>query len=92
MQSNWIKCSEQLPPPNKYVLIIINKDNWFDENDQEHIYYRVAKLVMEPVDIPPYLIHDKGNNKKPYFWKEFGNLCIFGQEVDYWMPLPSKPE
>jgi hypothetical protein len=85
-ECKWIKCSEQLPPPNKYVLVILNKNNWRDGDDQEHVYYKVAKLVMN------YTLSYEPNNEKPYNWREFGPSSYFGQEVDYWMPLPNKPE
>lgn len=36
-----------------------------------------------------YMIGDESdNNHKPYSWKEFGICSFWGQEVDYWMPIP----
>ena len=29
-----------------------------------------------------------GNNQRPYCWKSFGPDSYWGQEVDYWMPIP----
>jgi hypothetical protein len=32
---------------------------------------------------------EHGNNQRPYNWQSFGPGDFFGQEVDYWMPIPS---
>jgi len=34
---------------------------------------------------------EHGNNKRPYKWLNFGTGDFWGQEVDYWMPIPSLP-
>ena len=33
-----------------------------------------------------------GNNTVPYCWVDTGSGNLFGQEVDYWMPLPEPPK
>ena len=32
---------------------------------------------------------EHGNNLLPYVWEEFGPDSFFGQEIDYWMYIPS---
>ena len=32
-----------------------------------------------------------GNNHRPYKWQSFGPDTYLGQEVDYWMHIPSLP-
>jgi hypothetical protein len=32
------------------------------------------------------------NNRVPYCWNGFGTDYFFGQEVDYWMPIPAIPK
>ena len=32
-----------------------------------------------------------GNNLRPYNWENFGPGDWFGQDVDYWMPIPPVP-
>lgn len=34
---------------------------------------------------------EAGNNLRAYNWSGFGNGDYWGQEVDYWMPIPSLP-
>jgi len=35
---------------------------------------------------------EDGNNLRPYSWHTFGPSAYSGQEVDYWMEIPSLPE
>ena len=44
---NWINVEQQLPPEGRYVLIHIVKDNWRDSQDQDGVYFKVAKFVEE---------------------------------------------
>lgn len=34
---------------------------------------------------------EDGNNLRPYNWVAFDHRHHYGQEVDYWMPIPSLP-
>ena len=119
----WISTKDRLPPEGKYVIAILNKHNWRDDDDQDHACTVVVKLVrgiskkeradmraglIESYDVglekwcfktnqlvrtkaPRWKIEqsedEAGNNLKPYNWSGF---CgdFFGQEVDWWMPIP----
>ena len=74
-----ISVTDSLPPFDQYVLIHVNKNNWGDDED---VYWRVARRV--PANC-------YGNNRRFYEWDEHGPSKRFGQEVDFWMPLPKMP-
>ena len=78
----WIKCSERLPELGIYVLARYNGGNWRDNKDQENVDTVIVKMRA---DTPQH------NNKKDYSWTTFGPSNFFGQEMDYWMPLPKPP-
>ena len=74
-----IDVREVLPPLYKYVLAHINKYNWIDRDDPEGVYWKVVKRIPAK---------QYGNNKRDFEWTSFGPSKYFGQEVDYWVPLP----
>lgn len=41
----WINAKDKLPPEGKYVIAMLNKHNWIDDTDQDHVYTTVVKLV-----------------------------------------------
>lgn len=94
---------DRLPENNTYVLVHRVRGNWRDSDDPQGVNWVVAKFVRglsleERVALPDtdmdkylYCFEDEerhGNNSVPYAWKTFGPLQIFGQDVDYWAPLP----
>lgn len=101
--SEWIKCSDQLPPDNTYVLVHYAGKNYRDSHHQFGCECRVMKFVrglsVEQRKKLPKNHHDKnaysfadewGNNKNAYAWEEFGPSKYYSQDVDYWMPLPER--
>ena len=97
---NWISVKDRLPDNNTYVLIHCDVDNWFDSDDQRGVKFRVAKFVRglsvaEREKLPDNHSRKKtikgsdehGNNLLPYCWYQFGPGSLFGQDVDYWMPI-----
>lgn len=80
--SIWIKCSEQLPLPEQYVLVFLNMDNWIAD-DQDHVTYGVVCLTINKYPRP---------DEEAYQWEEFGPSSFDAYEVDYWMHLPERPE
>ena len=90
------------PSDRQYVLCYLKNKNWNDSDDpSENRYWVVAKFVRglsksdreslsdsdwRKTHIRPEDEH--GNNLAPYCWAEFGPAKHFGQDVDFWMPLP----
>lgn len=97
--SEWCHVDDYLPEPNQYVLAIYNGNNWIDEHDMQRCKCVVVKFkkglsIKERNAMPQcdrkrtYFEEDEfGNNIKPYCWRTFGSLCLFGQEVIYWKPI-----
>ncbi len=96
-----ISTKDILPENGKYVLAHYTGGNWHDEDDQAGCEWVVAKFVrgisgeersaLCDGDARKHEYHSGdavGNNRVPYWWEEFGPRMLFGQEVNYWMPLP----
>jgi len=79
---SWVSVKDELPPRRKYVLIHLTKTNWIDEDDPDYVYCDVAMRVSAKYE---------GNNQRHYSWETFGPSSYFGQEVDYWCPIPKLP-
>ena len=91
---------QKLPNNNTYVLAHWTGKNWHDGDDPEGCNWKVVKFIRgiseqerdsmtECERKHTWKSGDVGhNNQLPYVWKEFGPGCWFGQEVDYWKPLP----
>lgn len=79
----WISVEDKLPEDRTYVLAYYNGagNSWLDADGDPR--FLVAKFVIgerEP------------NNRKVYYWDAFGPSKLFGQYVDFWMPLPPAPD
>lgn len=95
-----ISVEDHLPKENTYVLARYAGGFWHDSDDQEGCEWVVAKFICgitkaERAAMPDcerkrtYESADEdGNNRRPYRWDCFGPGSLFGQEVDYWCPLP----
>lgn len=94
-----ISVKDKLPKNKTYVLAHYNGDNWGEKDEGQ--YWIVARfergisikqrknLLDTDLRKHTYKSQDQsGNNAKPYKWDTFSSLCLFGQDVDYWMPLP----
>jgi hypothetical protein len=82
MMDKWISIKDKLPPLNKYVLGVYTKAPWFNEDDQEHVNFVIVYRQQYPIE---------ANNLVSYRWKHH---CyhFFGQDIEYWMPLPDAPK
>lgn len=77
---DWISVKDRLPEDGTYVLGYYNGGNWGVAKGQYSVVVR--------------FVDDKGfesNNTKPYYWDTHGPLTLFGQDIDFWMPLPASP-
>lgn len=87
----------ELPEEGKYVLIYVPSRPWSDKDDQDGIFYKVAKLSKGISEKERQLLPNNskrkiqytsadefGNNLVPYHWYEFGSGSYFGQEVEKW--------
>lgn len=96
-----ISVKDKLPENKTYVLAHYNRRNWHDSDDINGCLWKVVKFIRGlsiedrqnlSIDNPRrnrYKGSDEfGNNEKPYCWYEFGPGSFFGQDVDYWSPLP----
>ena len=78
---DWISVKDRLPKDKTYVLVYYNGGNWGDPDGDPN--FKIAKFEM-----------GRGpcvNNERDYLWKTFGALQLWGQDVDFWMPLPVAP-
>jgi hypothetical protein len=102
--SPWISVKDSLPKEGKYVLGRHNRDTWHDNADQYGVNFVVVSLVkgisrkersrMKPTQKrrQTYMHSDEwANNLVPYAWSTFGPDSFFGQEIEYWMPIPEIP-
>lgn len=93
----WVSVKDRLPEDGQRVLIRHTRGTWI-AHDPETVNYVVAKFVRgktaeECKKLGVYTFADvHGNNLVPYRWDCFGPDSFFGQDVDYWMPLPKPPE
>lgn len=76
-----ISTEDHLPRPHTYVLARYVGGNWRDKDDQDGCVWRVVKFVPDAKNCSL-------NNKKPYYWREFGAVEWFGQNFDVWCELP----
>lgn len=96
-----ISVKDWLPVDGTYVLVHYAGNNWGEDKGQ---YWKVAqfirglsteaRLLLSNCGSRKLTIRDEdehGNNRRPYYWNEFGPGKFFGQEVDYWMVLPELP-
>jgi hypothetical protein len=91
---------DSLPSNNTYVLARYTGGNWLDSTHQSGVVWKVVKFVrgiskakreamLDCERKRQYHSEDEwGNNLRPYVWKEWGPGRLFGQDVDFWMPLP----
>jgi len=97
----WISPKDKLPEEKRWVLVLLNKNNWIWPEDQDGVYYKVASLVKGISEdyrrcLPGiserkriYKFGDvHGNNLVPYEWQSFGPGGYFGQEVICWAEIP----
>jgi hypothetical protein len=86
--SEWIRCSDRLPPVGAYVLAYWNGD------------MDVLKMETEPFDVAsedkPLFIPAEGEEEVPdvlesIYWLD-GGECELEVEVTHWMPLPEPPK
>ena len=99
-----VSVKDSLPPDNTYVLARYTGGNWLDQHHQSGCVWKVVKFVRglskaDREEMPmcdrkrQYHSEDEwSNNLRPYVWKEFGPGSLFGQEVDFWLPLPDDSE
>jgi hypothetical protein len=94
-----ISVEDKLPKNKTYVLAHYSGRNWGDKDEGQ--FWVVARFtrgisIEERKNLFDtdsrkniYKSEDEHfNNRKPYEWQTFGALSLFGQDVDYWMPLP----
>lgn len=94
-----ISVKDKLPKNKTYVLAHYSRKNWGDEDKGQ--YWVVARFERgiskkQRESFPDtnlrkhqILATDEAyNNRKPYRWDMFGPGDLFGQDVDYWAPLP----
>ncbi len=96
-----VSVEDELPPEGVYVLVHLTLGNWRDSSDQDGVYFKVAKLKrgltqVERDRLPDFDVRKRtyrgadewSNNQRGFCWNEFGSSSWFGQDVDYWAPLP----
>jgi hypothetical protein len=95
-----IRIEDKSPTNKTYVLVRYTGGNWHDPDHQEGCVWKVAKFISGISKDERRLMSDcdrkktykrgdeHANNKRPYEFEEFGPGALFGQDVDYWMPLP----
>jgi len=95
-----ISVKDILPENGKYVLAHYTGGNWHSSDDQSGCEWKVCKFVrgiseaersgLQEFDARKnsYRGCDEwGNNLVPYYWN-YMQGSLFGQDVDYWAPLP----
>jgi hypothetical protein len=100
IEKGWKDPEKELPKNNTYVLIWVPGRPWSGSEDQVGLFFKVAKfqrgISMEERDglhfadlrKKTYCASDEhGNNRKPYYWREFGPGGFFGQEVVLWKEI-----
>ena len=96
-----VSVEDWLPVDGTWVFAHYNGDNWGEDLGQ---YWVVAQFIrgltiadreaLEDTDprkgrLAPQDEHD--NNKRPFYWDQWGSSKRFGQDVDYWMAIPEIP-
>lgn len=66
----------ELPNPIETGLSMVGKEH-------EFVRYHRSEIYKDE--------DEWGNNQKPYNWIGRGHSKFFGQEVKWWMPLPTRP-
>ena len=77
-----ISTKDQLPEKDIFVLGRCVMTNW-GAKDQEGCQWKVVSLRDDTI---------QGNNETLYSWDSFGASTFFGQDIDYWVPLPRVSE
>lgn len=89
----WISVKDKLPKDGQQVLIYHKKNNIIniDGTPDKYDCANFCKGEIRPNG--PWRCHDvgHGNNELPYGWHN-NPMQYFGQDVDYWMELPSPPK
>lgn len=95
-QNGWVSVEDRLPDDGDVVLIKTNKANVLGARNQL-MQYHVATFCkgrnateVKRSRVQQYA-DECGNNRRPYRWSGDGPCDWFGQEVEYWMPLPAAP-
>ena len=77
--SNWIPCSESLPPFDQQVLAFRPDSNHLRRQKYVHV------CLVYRTECTGYI---GGNNKGlDYKWEEFGAMKHFGWEMTHWQPI-----
>lgn len=78
--SEWIACTDKLPPLNKYVLGYYCGGNWIDSRDDPN-----REVVMR--------IRWQRHTKAPWewMWITFGPMRHGAGDISHWKPLPEPP-
>ena len=92
--ASWISVDKKLPKDNTYVLGHYNGNNWGQDIGQYCVVVRFVRgLSKEERKRGGVAItkmgDESGNNLRPYAWDTHGSLILFGQDVDFWVPLPN---
>jgi len=101
MNLQWISVKDQLPENGKHVLVHYTGGNWIDRDDQFGNECLVAKFernitakdrpnIKESMRGRFTRADEFGNNLRGFCWVYSGH-SLFGQDVDFWSPLPSLP-
>lgn len=80
----WIKCSDRLPPVNKYVLGYYCGGNWHHSKDDPN-----REVVMRVIEDGT---HNPNNRNAGYGWDTFGPKHHFAADISHWCEIPSAPE
>lgn len=81
----WIRCSEKLPPLNRYVLGYYVGDNWIDDLDDPN---RIVVMRVKERHLPGA---NPNNLGAPYSWDAFGGETYFARDITHWARLPRRP-
>jgi len=88
---------EKLPENRQWVLAHYAGNNWGEHGKHYWVVvqFNKGKTSLE-LEAEKYMwitsSDEYGNNGRPYSWEQFSPGGLFGQDVDYWMPLPEPPE
>lgn len=98
--------STKLPSPNQWVLARYTGGSWSHsgainpggQNWKVVLFIRGMSRA-ERAELPDrdsrrliLQLGDEGmSNERPFCWDELGPGCLFGQDVDYWVELPTIP-
>ena len=95
----WVSVEDALPEDGQAVLVRYAGDNWRCDHTiarggtREIWRWLAARFVRgrtaaEAKAVNLYRSEDEfGNNRRPYCWREFGPLTLFGQDVTHWAAI-----